>query len=259
MTTLRVQLLSLGGLLGLAVGTGTGPVWAADPVTPSARKPAATDQDSAANPAGPSPQQAERQRILNSRQWRETRHSFDEWLSAQKIYSPAEAKKIRAEMNAKIARMSPDQLRDFLADTKEKMAILTSPEAEQARLWLAQRMAVEVRATPEQIKELKPDIVRMTAAQLEQSLQQLEAERSQIRQTQKAFVEGRRDQVKNIEQMERTEAKEHDAALRRAYQDLNTPYGNYYRPGSDNNNPGRVPSPYPYSVGTPFDPNYGHF
>jgi uncharacterized protein (TIGR02246 family) len=178
---------------------------------------------------------AARERILNSPEWHETQRAADEWLSVQKIYTPAEVKQVRTAMAAKIAKMSAPELQNFLDDSKEKFAILLSKQAEEARLWLAQRMAVEVKLTPEQLKQMRPNIVDMTAAQVEQRLMEMQAEREQTQQVQQAFDTGRKAQVKNIEQAEKQSEQEREAALDRAYSSAESAGGYYYGGGVPNN------------------------
>ena len=146
-------------------------------------------------PTQPSPgvDSMAKERILNSAEWRQTQQAYYEWLSVQKIYTPQEVKRLRADTQAKVAKMSAAQLQSFLDDANEKVKILLSKDAEDARLWLAQRMAVEVKLTPEQMKEERPDIANMTSAQVEQRLLQIDQERKQTKTAQESFV--RRPQV----------------------------------------------------------------
>jgi hypothetical protein len=188
----------------------------------------------ATSPAGGAQPQAApataRRKILASREWRETVHAFNEWLSAQKIYSRSEVSKIRSELNHKVAKMSAGQLREFLKDTEEKMKVLTSKEAEEARTWLAQRMAVEVRASSTELQESKPDVVHMTSAQLEENLKQIEAQRAGVRQTQRGFDSGRQAQIKDVRNELKEEEQQREQSLDRSATWASSPYGNYYQP-----------------------------
>ncbi len=106
--------------------------------------------------------------------------------------------------------------------------MLMSKDAEDARLWLAQRMAVEAKLTPAQIKEMRPDIANMTAAQVQQRLLQLDQERDQTKQAQKAFDQGREFRIKAIDEAKKEEEAEREDALNRA---SNYGYGGYYGGG----------------------------
>ena len=44
--------------------------------------------------------------------------------------------------------MSPEELQKQLIDMEDKVAVLSSPEAEEARTWLAQFLSVQAKYTP---------------------------------------------------------------------------------------------------------------
>ncbi len=182
------------------------------------------------NTANPSPgtDSLAKEKILNSPEWRQTQQAFHEWLTVQKIYTPAEVKQLKAETAERIAKMSASQLADFVEDSKEKVAILMSKQAEDARLWLAQRMAVEVKLTPEEIKLQRPDIAHMSAAQVEQRLMQIQQQRKQTQDAQKAFVADRKFRIKSIDDQEKEAENERQQALNRSAEELSSGYGGYY-------------------------------
>jgi hypothetical protein len=111
-----------------------------------------------------------------------------------------------------------------------------SKEAEEARLWVAQRLRVQAHVSPAEMKKLRPDVLNMTSAQLEQRLMQWQQQRASVQSTQQAFDKGRSTQVQNIETMEREQEREREQALDRAYYDLGngSPYG-YYHGGAVHN------------------------
>jgi hypothetical protein len=138
-------------------------------------------------------QDAERRKILESDEWRQANRSFNEWLSVQQIYRPEEVDAIKAEMKERIAHMSPQELRDFLKDMQKRLKVLTSPEAEDARLWLKQFMAV-ARNPEQQLGRNRPDVLNMTASQIRQEILWLQQERENRLQAQAAF-----DRTQNIQ------------------------------------------------------------
>jgi len=165
-------------------------------------------------------------------------HALNEWLSVQQIYTPSQLRKVKAELNARIARMSPQELLDFLSDMDAKLKILTGKEAEQARLWVEQRLATQANLTPEQLKQMRPDVLNMTSAQLQQRLLAWQEQRQHTISVQKAFERGREQGVKNIEAMEKDKEHERDEALNRAYEmNYGSPYGAYYGGSGALNNP----------------------
>ncbi|HTU26144.1 MAG TPA: DUF4440 domain-containing protein [Pirellulales bacterium] len=184
-------------------------------------------------------EEAQRAAILASPEWREALRAFQAYQSVQKTYTVEEMQEMNAALASKVSQMSAAELRDFLADSREKLAVLMSPRAQEARAWLAQRIAVEVKLTPEMIKAERPDIVNMTSAELEAFLDQWQKQREQVRQTQQQVEAGRAARVKNIQSTQKQQAAEREAALRRASDAMRTPYGVYYGPGPVNN-PGRA-------------------
>ena len=125
-----------------------------------------------------------RAKILSSPEWREAQRAFEQWLSIQKTYTAAEVEEMRSGLRSRIDKMSVAELQSFLADSREKLRILLGEDAQQARLWLAQRLAVEVNLTPEQIRQHRPDVVNKTPAQLEKWLAQWRQQRDQTQQAQ---------------------------------------------------------------------------
>ncbi len=120
-------------------------------------------------PAAWRPDEAERRQVIvTSPEWHAMQHGLKEWLSIQQVYTPKQLRKVKADLNAKVARMSPKQLVDFMEDMDAKLKILQGKEAEQARLWAEQRLATQVNLTPEQMKKLRPDVLEMTADQLQE-------------------------------------------------------------------------------------------
>ena len=180
-------------------------------------------------------------KILNGREWLETRRAFEQWLSIQNTYSPEEVQEMRASLRDRIEKMSVAELQSFLADSREKLAVLLGSEAQQARLWLAQRLAVEVNLTPEQIQKHRPDVLNKTPAQLEAWLIQWRQQRNQTQQVQRAFDEGRKTQIQNNEALMRRKEQGREAALNRANSCAQTPFGAYY--GNRINNAGPGPAP----------------
>jgi len=203
------------------------------------------------------PDEAERRKVIESRAWRAMQHDLMEWLSVQKVYTPSQLRKVKAELNAKVGRMSPQELVDFMNDMEAKLKIMMSPEAEQARLWVEQKLARQVNLTPQQLKQMRPDVLNMTSAQLEERLLEWQQQRKQTMATQLAFDKGRQTEVKNIEAMEKDEEHERDEALNRAYYDQSnaSPYGSIYSRGR-----GADPAPGYYGMyGTDYYAGGGYY
>ncbi len=152
-----------------------------------------------APPQGPTAQggesrEAERQTILGSDRWRETQRDFNEWLSIQRIYSPAEVSALRAEIADRVASMAPDELTSFLGEMEDRLAVLMSPDADDARQWIAQILAV-ARNPESQFGGPLPDVANMTASQIRDELQRFQRRRASRQQAQTAFDRSRESQV----------------------------------------------------------------
>ncbi len=142
------------------------------------------------DPSSIDAQEATRRKILDSDRWRRTNRELNDWLSVQQIYSPDEIDAIKSSFAQRIAKMSPRELEDFLKDMESRLSVLTSPEADDARQWLAQFMAV-ARNPEQQLGRNRPDVLNMTASQIRQELQWLQQTRASRQQSQAAFNRGR--------------------------------------------------------------------
>src|SRR6476646_1378749 len=61
-------------------------------------------------------QEAARQKILKSDRWQQARHALDHWFAVQTLYQPEQVDAIKAEMDARVAHMSPAELEAMLRD-----------------------------------------------------------------------------------------------------------------------------------------------
>jgi len=186
---------------------------------PAAAIAAKADADARAELAADPKKQA----ILNSREWQEVRRSLQQWLSVQKIYSRSEVATMKAQIESKIASMSADELQQFVDDTRDKVKILLSPEGEDARAWLAQYMAVRT-LSKEQWDKMRPDVVHMTAQQMQERLLQLNQQRAAQAQQSQAAAQGRDLQAQSIRQEIQYQRQSYENSMNRAYYDE---YGSY--------------------------------
>ncbi|MBX9788401.1 MAG: hypothetical protein K2Y37_05755 [Pirellulales bacterium] len=174
------------GLVGLA-GAADPPSKAAPPKPATASAPAAATTLSAEEKA--------KLEILSSERWAEATHWLNEWLSVQQIYTPAEVAQMRKDFDAKITKMSVAELRQLLVRMESKLTVLMSPEAADARRWLGNFLGAQARYSDEELAKMRPDIVNMTASQLEAELAQFNARRASRVQAQEAFDQARQSQV----------------------------------------------------------------
>jgi hypothetical protein len=133
---------------------------------------------------------AERNEILESERWRRANRELDEWLTVQQVYRPEELAAIKQQLRERVAHMSPQELERFLDDMEARLRVLKSPEAEDARMWLKQFMAV-ARNPEQQLGRSRPDVLNMSAAQIRQEIAWLEQHRARRQQSQAAFDQSR--------------------------------------------------------------------
>jgi hypothetical protein len=188
------QALTLVLLIVSAVGWLTVPVRAQD----------AAGQNSA--PSAIDPQEAARRQILESDRWRNARNKLNEWLAVQQVYNPDEVATIKAELAARIAKMSPHELENLLGEMEERLTVLTSPEAAEARAWVTQFFAAA--RNPEQLLgRSRPDLMNMSADEIRKEIQWVQQRRGSRQQAQAAFEQGRALQVQSAEQVQAARAQ----------------------------------------------------
>ncbi|MFM1904398.1 MAG: hypothetical protein RLZZ440_2298, partial [Planctomycetota bacterium] len=116
---------------------------------------------------------------------------FDQWLARQPVYTPAQVRKIKADLAARVESMSSFEL-DYLLDTLEaKLAVLESPAAEEARGWLGRYLAVMADRKREEVLGELPNILDMSSAELEAAVRRVEARRTAVEQQHRRTLETR--------------------------------------------------------------------
>ena len=151
--------------------------------------------------------------IMNSPRWRRAIFELGEWLSAQAIYTPAQVRNIKADFNHKVEKMSPHDLEYLLDDLDAKFKVLDTPEAQDARSWVAQYLSVmSDQRRAEALKDV-PNVVTMTAGQLQLEIQKIEQKRGELQQQQAAFDEGRQQLVQRAQDARQQTAAASAAAM----------------------------------------------
>lgn len=174
---------------------------AAQPTTAKAESPpAAKPAQSATAAAKGYPTKAE---IINSPQFRRAIFEFNEWLTAQPIYTPQQVAQIKDQFNHRVAEMNAEELTYLLNDLEAKMQLINTPEAREARAWMAQYLSVmSDRKRAEVLKDV-PNVATMTAAQLSAELSKIQEKRSVLSSEQAAFQKGQAAQVAQQVQTDR--------------------------------------------------------
>ncbi len=123
---------------------------------------------------------ARKEKILGGARWRRAQFEFNEWLVGQTIYTSDEVQRMRAGLAGRVAEMSSYELEYLLDSLDEKMRILDSPEAREAREWLGGYLSVMTDAKRAAALGKLPDILSMTAAELEDGIRQVEKKRADV-------------------------------------------------------------------------------
>ena len=158
---------------------------------------------------------AKKAEIMNSPRWRRAIFELGEWLSSQAIYTPTQVRNIKADFNRKVENMSSHDLEYLLDDLDAKFQILDTPEARDARSWVGQYLsAMSDQKRAEVLKDV-PNVVTMTAGQLQQEIQKIEQKRGSLQQQQAAFEQGRQQLVQQAQTARQQTAAASAAAMSR--------------------------------------------
>jgi len=152
--------------------------------------------------------------IMNSPRWRRAIFELGEWLSSQEIYSPQEVRTIKADFNRRVAKMSASDLEYLLDDLDAKFKILDTAEARDARAWVGQYLSVLSDHQRAKVLKEVPDVVKMTAAQLQQEILRIEQARASLQRQQAAFDGGRQQLVQQAQAARQLTAQASVAAMR---------------------------------------------
>jgi hypothetical protein len=181
-------------------------------------------------PMWTSAEKAARDKIMDSPAFQNAGHAFNEWLSVQQTYDTKTAARMQRDLVAQIDRMDAEHLKLFLAGMEEKLKVVNSAEGRDARLWVAQYMAVASKGKANELRKKLPDLAKMTPAQMELALQEFEQKRQSQRQFNKDFEQGRANQAAAIQRYNQSTEAARQRALDRATYDSGG-YGNYFPSG----------------------------
>lgn len=179
---------------------------------------AADDAAPAAAPAATSAAEdlARKAEIMGSTRWRRAIFELGEWLSSQQIYTPDQVHRIKADFNRRVAGMSSYELEYLLDDLDAKFQVMDTPEAKDARSWVGQYLAaMSDQKRAETLKDV-PNVVTMSAGQLEQEIGKIESMRSQLQQRQADFDQSRKQMVQIAEDSRKETAAASAAAMAQA-------------------------------------------
>lgn len=188
-------------------------------------------------------------KILQSDRWAQASQQFDQWLAIQGFYDEQESKALKSELRNRVASMSAVQLEEFLNDMEARLAVLLSPEAKEARQWVAP-------LTNQAIDRLRAkygvqDPIRASAGDLEAALQQFAADRQAQAAGAAAFNQNRQIAASAAMSANQAQQKSLNQATQRQASSFQT-QASSYAPRPPERNPRTFSKRYPgsaYSIG----------
>lgn len=131
------------------------------------------------------------------REWarHELMHEFDAWAAVQRLYAPERIEQLRAELTQRLQSLSGAELEDFIDEADQKLRILNSAAAREARQWLKDTLAVASKKRADRLRAELPDVSSMSAAELSEALSGFEAQRAKVRQKSDTFARERDEHV----------------------------------------------------------------
>jgi hypothetical protein len=126
--------------------------------------------------------------IMHGAQWQRAIAELGDWLATQTLYPPAEVRRIKVRFNEQVAGMSSYELEYLLDSVAQKMRLLDTPEARDAKAWLGEYLAAMSDAR--RARELRnvPNLLDMTAAQLWDEIQRIDRKRAALQQRQQGVA-----------------------------------------------------------------------
>jgi hypothetical protein len=122
--------------------------------------------------------------IMHGAQWQRAIAELGSWLTTQTVYTPAEVRRIKVRFNEQVAAMSSYEIEYLLDSVEQKMRLLDTPEARDAKAWLGEYLSAMSDAR--RARELRnvPDLLDMNAAQLWEEIQRIDRKRGALQQRQ---------------------------------------------------------------------------
>jgi hypothetical protein len=137
----------------------------------------------------------ERDEILAGRRWQRVRREFHDWLAVQEIYDADEVEQIKDDIDFHAHDMTAPELLQMIDDLEDRLDVLLSPEAAEARQWLGKFLSVQAKYSDDELRAKRPDVINMSGAEIRRELEQLQRRRAGTRQAQSAFERARAGEV----------------------------------------------------------------
>jgi hypothetical protein len=181
------------------------------------------------------PEQAARQKVLNSKHWQATREKFKQWLKLQTAYTPEQMAKQEADLKQHIATLPAADLIKFMEAMDERLEVLLSPDMDQARGWVDHYYTEK--AQRKMAKKLNiEDPLKASGSQLQAALTRFQEQRAAAAGSSAAFNRSRQSSNKA---MQSYRSKQQSTA--RSPKQSAT-YGSHYAPQKPQQRQTRYPS-----------------
>jgi hypothetical protein len=173
---------------------------------------------------------AQKNQILSSDRWKRVENEFGQWLAVQVVMTPQQVDRMKAKLHGEIQNMSAAELQQFLNQWDAKLNVLLGKDAAEARQWLGQYLSVIADGyRPKFLKKLGiSDLTNLTAAQIEDELNKLRADRMDFQQQRAFFDAGRQRSLQQAQQWQAAS----NQSLQDAGQGTAAEYGTYQTPYS---------------------------
>lgn len=187
---------------GVSCFFGGGLVRCQQPTRPlTAPAPAAKAPATAPAKAAPA-MDAEKAKILASDGWKQVISEYEKWVTSQAIYTTDDVKRMNAKISAAVQSMSASDLQEYLDDWQAKLKVLNGQNFQEAQAWLGAYL--EPCTDGYRAKTLKQlgltDVAKMSAAQLEDAIVKIRADRLSKEASQAAFEQSRAAQTRMLQQ-----------------------------------------------------------
>jgi hypothetical protein len=155
---------------------------------------------------------AAKQEIFASKAWQQAMAGLNEWLSAQVIYPQSEVPQLKRDVVEKCNKMTAPELRNYLADLQQKLALASSPDATELRSYIGYNLSVASDAYAAKIRRQLPDVLNMNALQVKQAIYNLQQQQAAVKSREAAFQDQRQTQLKLVQQWNQQTANASAAA-----------------------------------------------
>jgi hypothetical protein len=183
-------------------------------------------------------EQQARQQVLDTEHWKKTRDQFKQWLLVQTAYSPEELAQQEADLKQHIASLPALELIKFLEAMDERLAVLLSPDMNQARSWVDHYYTEK--AQRRMAKKLDIDQpLKMTDKELQEALVRFQEQRASAAQSTAAFNSSRQSSSKSLESYRK---KQQSVQTKYQSSKRSATFGSHYAPQKPQARATRYPS-----------------